>query len=353
MPRLLRHLELRSKATIGMAAFTLLILIGVVDYLTGFELLFSVFYLLAVGLGAWFLGRGFGLLMSVLSAVIWIGGDVAAGAHYSSALVPIWNGIILVSFYSIMVLLICWLQELYNDLETRVRQRTEDLTREMAERQRLEAELLNVSEREQQRIGHDLHDGLCQHLTATALAGQVLTERLAGVRAPESNAAAHVVSLVEEGITMARDLAHGLQPVELGSEGLRRALQELANNLRRAVKIDCRFESDPDIRIENDSTANHLYRIAQEAVGNALRHGKAKSIFINLFFRADKYSMTIEDDGVGIPEQRQNFDGMGIRIMAYRASMIAGNLSVEPAPTGGTIVTCTFPPTTRDNDNHA
>jgi len=191
-----------------LAGLGFLILVGIIDYVTGFELSFSVFYLLGIGLGAWFIGRGYGLFLSVLSVAVWLAGDFAAGAHYPP-FIAIWNSTILLTFYCIVVWLLASLRSLHNELEDRLRQRTRALTQEMAERERLEKEILEVSEREQRRIGRDLHDGLCQHLTGTALAGQVLREKLEARSAPEAADAGKIIGLVENGITMARDLARG------------------------------------------------------------------------------------------------------------------------------------------------
>lgn len=340
MVRVLDKLERTSRVALVLAGLVVLALIGLIDYLTGFELLFSVFYLLEVGLAAWFVGRGFGLLMSVLSVIVWIGGDVAAGAHYSNLVVPVWNAVILMVFYFIVVWLLTHLRSLHKDLEARVTERTQALTREMAERQRLEEEILQVSEREQRRIGHDLHDNLCQHLTATALAGQVLGERLAAKDLPEARDAGHIVALVEDGIDLARNLARGLYPVEMEAEGLMAAFQVLANSITKGAKILCVFECDKPVLVHNDAVATHLYRITQEAVRNAIRHGKPTRIGINLSEKNDVLKLTVEDDGVGVPEDVQASDGLGIRIMAHRAAMIGATFAIEPAPTGGTIVTC-------------
>lgn len=321
----------------------LLVLIGIIDYLTGFFIVFSVFYLLNAGLAAWFVSRGFGVIISILSGVVWIGGDLAAGARYPSPLIPIWNALILMTSCFMVVWLLASLRSLQRELESRVEQRTEALRREMGERQRLEEEILKVSETEQRRIGHELHDGLCQHLTATALAGQVLGERLSAKGLPEVADASKVVELVEEGISLARNFARGLYPVEMESEGLMDAFHELANSTAKGAKVSCKFECDKPVLIHDDAIATHLYRIALEAVRNAIRHGKPSHIGINLSETDGLVTLSIEDDGVGLPEGRQTNQGLGIRIMAYRAAMIGGRLSVEPAPTGGTIVTCTLP----------
>src|SRR5580765_1872283 len=195
-------LERASRRVLIAGGLAVVVIIGVVDYLTGFEVLFSAFYLLEVGLASWFVGRGFGMVMSVLSAVVWIGGDVAAGAPYSHPFVPIWNATILVVVYFSVVWILTSLRRLHEELENKVQQRTVALTQEMAERARLEKELVEVSEREQMRIGQDLHDSLCQHLTGTALAGQVLGEKLAAKSLPEAADANKVVDLVEEGIAI-------------------------------------------------------------------------------------------------------------------------------------------------------
>lgn len=337
------RLERGQRPLIMLASLGLLAVIGVIDYVTGFEMLFSVFYLLSVGLATWYVGKWLGLAMSALSAGIWIGGDLAAGAHYSNSVIPIWNTLILMGFYFIVVWLLTHLRALHRELEARVQQRTEALTREIAGRERLEQELLRVSERERQRIGHDLHDSLCQHLTGTALAGQVLSERLESKGMPEARDAARVVELVEGGIELARNLARGLYLVEMDAEGLMAAFQEMAANLTRDARLQCTFECEAPVLLHEPAVATHLYRIAQEAVSNAIRHGNAKHIVISLSERGAVITLAVEDDGVGLPEDWQRNQGLGTRIMAYRASMIGGSLSVEPALTGGTVVTCSLP----------
>jgi signal transduction histidine kinase len=350
MVRWLQILERRSKPFLMVAGLAVLVVIGIIDYLTGFEMLFSVFYLLEVALAAWFVGKGFGLLMSVLSVLVWIGGDVAAGARYSNPLIPIWNALILMVFYFVVVWLLVNLRSLHRELEARVRERTVALRREMAERQRLEEEILRVSERERRSIGHDLHDSLCQHLTGTALAGQVLGERLAAKSLPEAADASKVVELVEEGINLARNLARGLYPVDVEAEGLMDAFKDLAAGVTNGAKARCVFECAAPVLIHDDGAATQLYRIAQEAVRNALQHGKPKRIGLTLAEHGGFVTLTVEDDGIGVPEIPQKSDGLGIQIMAHRAAILGGSFAIEPGPTGGTIVTCSVPRTPAASD---
>jgi signal transduction histidine kinase len=327
------------------AALAVLIVVGVgaADYLTGHEISLSTFYLLAVSLATWFVARWFGVVVSLLSVVASFGGDLAAGAQFSSPLIPCWNALIGLGLYLVVVWLLAKLRSMHAELEERVRQRTAALTREIGERASLEKEILEISEREQRRISHDLHDSLCQHLTATALAGQVLDEKLAARLLPESADAAQIVTLLEEGIALARNIARGLHPIEMDSEGLMSALEEMAASVTDRFKVDCRFEFDSPVTIDDPGVAMHLYRITQEALTNAVRHAKARSISIRLTRKGDQAELTVADDGVGLPPRRASHPGLGIRIMAHRASMIRAAFDVRPGAAGGTVVTCVFP----------
>jgi hypothetical protein len=131
------------------------------DYLPGYTLFFSAFYLLPVALATWFVGRTFGVMISLLSVVVSLVGDAAAGAHYSSALVPVWNGLIALTVYSVVVTSLTSLRKMHEELEDRVRQRTEALAEEMRERARLEKELVGIGEQSLRQVGHDLHHTSC------------------------------------------------------------------------------------------------------------------------------------------------------------------------------------------------
>jgi signal transduction histidine kinase len=214
------------------------------------------------------------------------------------------------------------------------------LKEEIAERERLERELLEISEREQRRIGQDLHDSLCQHLTGATLAGQVLEEKLAALNLPIVADANKMVGLVEEGIDLARKLAKGLYPVEMEADGLMLALEEYAATSTKLFKVSCRFECDLPVLIHDPATAGHLYRIAQEAVGNAIKHGEAKNILIRLDASEESTVLSVKDDGGGLPQPLPENRGMGLRIMAFRSSMIGGTFNARRDETGGTLVTC-------------
>ena len=317
--------------------------VGAADYLTGHELSFSSFYLLGVSLGTWFVGRWFGVFISVIAITVSLGGDLAAGARFSNPLIVYWNGVIGLLSYLVVVWLLSSLRSLQLVLEQRVRERTAALTEEMAERGRLEKEILEISEREQRRIGHDLHDSLCQHLTGTALAGKVSQEKLSVKSWAEASDARKLVVLVEEGITLARTLARGLHPVEMDGEGLMSAIREMVVSASGRFKVACEFECKAPVIIQEATTATNLYRIAQEALMNAIRHGQARHVSIRLIAAGDSATLSIADDGVGLLEQPPaKGSGLGIRIMAYRASMIGAVFDIRRRSGGGTIVSCSF-----------
>jgi signal transduction histidine kinase len=144
-------------------------------------------------------------------------------------------------------------------------------------------------------------------------------------------------------MVMTRNVAHGIAPVEMESEGLVSALRALAESVSRMFKVVCRVECDSPPPIDDAAAATHLYRIAQEAVNNALRHGRPKQIVVSLGRVRQRVELTVEDDGTGLPEDWQSARGLGTRIMAHRAGLIGGELSIEPNPTGGTFVTCWYP----------
>ena len=335
-----KQLVSRSRLVSIAIALLFITVVGLVDYLTGHEISFSVFYLLGVALAVWFASKGFGALVSVLSVAVWLAGDFASGARFANPLIPIWNAVILLTFYLVVVWLLARLRSFHQDLETQIRQRTTALTEEMAERERLERELLEISEREQRRIGQDLHDGLCQHLTGATLAGQVLEEKLTALNLAEAADANKVVEIVEEGINLSRRLAKGLYPVEMAADGLMLALEEFAATSSELFKVSCRFECDSPVLVHDPATAGHLYRIAQEAAGNAIKHGKARNILIRLDSSEENTVLSVKDDGTGLPEPLPIKRGMGLRIMAHRSGMIGGRFNARPDETGGTLVTC-------------
>ena len=217
------------------------------------------------------------------------------------------------------------------------------VARDITERKRLEKELLEISDREQRRIGYDLHDGLCQHLAGIELKSQVLEQKLAKRFGSAAVDAAEISQAVRDSIAQTRALARGLSPVTIESDGLLSALQELSLNVEKLFNIRCQFEGDPEARVRDHSMATHLFRLAQEAASNAIKHGKAKRVSIQLKADGERIYLVVSDNGCGIPENQPKSKGMGLRIMQSRANMIGGTLTVERNVPTGTIVICAAP----------
>jgi signal transduction histidine kinase len=210
---------------------------------------------------------------------------------------------------------------------------------EVEQRRRLEIELLAAVESERQRIGQDLHDDLCQRLGAIALLVGSLAKEVSVLDEKLGEKVGKIPSLVTETIGSCRSLARGLHPVTLASAGLPAALEELAAR----VPGDVKFHWPHSERIDFEPMlALHLYRIAEEAVTNAVKHAGAESITIGLAILAGRPVLEIADDGKGIG-QKVKTEGMGLRNMQYRANVIGGDLTVEPRKGGGTCVRCTLP----------
>ncbi len=341
--RAVQFLAHRSRLWTMSVSLLLLAVVGVVDYQTGFERSWLVFYLLPVALGTWFVGWRFGVILCALSVTVWIVGDIEAGAVYSSPSVPIWNASSAITSFLIVVWLLDRLHSLLNQLEDRIRQGTAALRQEMKMRQRLEKNVTEAAERESQRIGHELHDSLCQHLTATSLALQVLGSKLSTESSLRSKDVDQAVELVEQGIDMTRKIAKGLFPLELEGEGLAAALLELSRVTMQNHRVACELKCDWPVRLSDSTIATHLYRIAQEAVINAVKHGHVSRIVIELSRRDTNLTLSIKDDGIGLSAPLPDNRGIGLRIMSSRAGMIGGTLSVGSPAEGGTIVTCDLP----------
>ena len=214
---------------------------------------------------------------------------------------------------------------------------------DITERKRLEKAILEISAAEQRRIGQDLHDGLGQHLTGIAFMSKVQEQKLAEKGLAEAAEATRIVGLVNEAINKTRRLAHGLLPVASDADGLMSALKRWAIEVEDLFHISCRLRVNNPVLIHDANVSTHLYRIAQEAVNNALRHGQAKNIEISLAARKGYGTLRIENDGSSLPENATNRSGMGMQIMNYRARMIGGSLTVQSSGISGVTITCQFP----------
>lgn len=213
------------------------------------------------------------------------------------------------------------------------------LRSDLAQRERLEKEVLEISEREQRRIGQDLHDDLCQQLTGISLLSRSLQQQLTG---PVSESASKVTHLINECIEQTRRVTRGLHPVPDEPTGLQLALTALAASVSGTAHTPCVCQCPQPVPIPDQIAATNLYRIAQEAVQNALRHSGAGRIEIGLGMDETAITLSVRDDGRGIDQPTRN-GGLGLDIMRYRANSMGASLDIAPAPGGGTAVTCMLP----------
>jgi signal transduction histidine kinase len=250
------------------------------------------------------------------------------------------------------------LQQAHDALERRVEERTAELMaanaslqRESAMRQRMAREMLKISDREQRRIGQDLHDGLGQLLAGMAFLSQALAQKLAKQGIAETAEATQLVHLANKAMTWARKLVHGLSPVELEGDGFIVALQDLALQAEHLFGITCQVTCDHLPPMPDHTVATHLYRITQEAVSNAVKHGQAPHVILALTTEQHSTTLTIHDDGIGFQEGANKPTGMGLRTMYYRASMIGASLTIHSDVGSGTTVVCEWPhPKTTGDD---
>jgi PAS domain S-box-containing protein len=222
--------------------------------------------------------------------------------------------------------------------------RTDITSRKRAEAEsaRLERQLVEATEREQRRIGRDLHDGLGQHLTALEMMNHALVERLKA-EAPDAVAHAQEISKhIRQTIAHTRQLSHGLSPVSLEDEGLMHALRELARLTESSGRVECEFICPQEVRFGDPNVATQLYRIAQEAVTNAVKHARAKKITISLARAGARLELCVEDDGIGLAGGNDSRPGLGLGTMDYRARLIGANLETVSTAGKGVRVCCTL-----------
>ncbi|MDP1896936.1 MAG: sensor histidine kinase, partial [Sulfurimicrobium sp.] len=184
---------------------------------------------------------------------------------------------------------------------------------------------------------------LGQQLTGIAFLSKALAQKLITKNLKEAADGTQIVTLINQAISETRQLARGLQPVEIEEHGLMSALEELAGNIEKMYSISCKLTSNNPVALRDSAAANHLYRIAQEAISNAIKHGHAKHISIELSAPQGKIRLTIRDDGSGFQTDLNTTDnGMGLQIMRYRANMIGAKIDIESKPGNGTRITASL-----------
>ena len=333
----------RSRRFVSVFGLSVILVIGIVDFNEPRQTSPSFFYLLPIMLVTHVAGPRWGVVAALLSTGLWLLGDLTPPTIFTDDWVPCYNALVHIGVFLIVVRLITKMRTLTDSLEQRVAARSAELSRESAERRELEKRILEISEREQARMGQDLHDGLCQHLVGTAFSTNLLHQVLISKGHAEAADVGKIASMLDESISQARLLARGLYPVRIEDLGLATALVDLAQTVQDIFHVECRFAFDEQaIRIDQFA-AVHIYRVAQEAVANAAKHALSTLIKIELSVSETEVELRVEDNGSGMRANPETSNGMGLRIMEFRARMIGATFQVDARPGGGTRVRCSLP----------
>jgi signal transduction histidine kinase len=344
LPIVSSYLQSQSRASALFQGLVLVGLIGLIDYITGYEVTVFPFYSIPILLLVWRGDIAGSIGLAVLSASAWWAADAASGHVYSREWLHIWDAIVRLIFFCLVIVAGMTLKSRGDANRAQI---------ELLERSnKLEQQIIEISEREQQRLGRDLHDGLCQYLASIGFSADLLQDRLAKEGTQFAEAAGDLSRLIEDAVIRARDIARGLSPVDRDEGGLESALEELASSTTRLVGISCSFIADAPAETLENQRAVDLFRIAQEALSNAVKHSRAKHVVIALEISGDDLALRVSDDGTGLDPAKLERGGMGLNIMRYRARQIGGALEIfQNAPTG-VVVSCTIKGVRQYMTNH-
>ncbi len=322
-------------------ALALVLLIGFLDLETGYEVSLSILYGVPIFLVAWCIDKHWGILISLVCGLVWWWASVEGGQPYLSNWMEVWETFVRINFFIFIAIGAASLKRERDAAEARIAL--------LEHSRRLENQIIEISEREQRRIGRDLHDGLCQFQAALACAAVSLqADLLRKDLREEARRAGELAECLQNAIGQTRDLARGLVPVQMEDAGLASALEELARSVSSLHSVQCRFEMQGAPNPIDHVAATHLYRIAQEAINNATRHGRARNIQLTLEDDGLTNVLSICDDGAGLSKTHGSGSGMGLNIMSYRAKIAGGRLQIEEPAEGGTRISCVIAPSAEE-----
>ena len=305
--------------------------IGWLDFITGFQMTFQVFYGMSIFLAVWWAGNKPGLLIAVFSSVVWWLANMSTTRQSTQGYA--WTLANRLFYQCALVFAVAALRNKHQTDAARIQM--------LEERRQLEKDIVSVSEYEQQRIGQDLHDGICQQLAAIGCAVRVLADDLQAQGIPAAQDASLIEGSLQQVVIEARNLAHGIFPVHVDRSGLAAALAGLGKTTSRLTGTTIVVDDCADVPLDTPEVSMHLYRIAQEAVANAVKHSGATEIRISMKLKGDWLELRVEDNGKGIPAtESKRGEGMGLRTMQYRAQSLQAHLAIEQRPQGGTLVRC-------------
>ncbi|MCC7158199.1 MAG: sensor histidine kinase [Ignavibacteria bacterium] len=348
-----------GKYPVIFAGILLVALIGTLDFITGSEISFSIFYLIPLFYVTWFTGRKWGFVFSVICAITWLGMDSLEARNFSVNAVHYWNALVRFGFFSVIVYLVSELKNHKENLEGNIRKRTADLQNEIIEHEKAKNEIIKknnqlreltkkietIKEEENLRIAREIHDELGQSLTALNLEVMWINKKYSGNK-DLYDRTLMISQIINETIRSVRKISSSLRPRLLDQLGLLPAIESLAKEFQTKTKIDCLTEL-PAEKIEiSQNTSATMFRICQEALTNAARHSLAKCVSISITREQNNtVLMSVKDDGKGMDEDKINGElkGLGILGMKERAFNLGGKLEVLSNPDLGTEIVLEIP----------
>lgn len=310
----------------------LTLLMGWLDDISGWEVSLFIFYAIPIIQAVWWAGSNAGIIITIMSGCIWWYANI--DTHPYETLLGYFWALINREFYFFVVVFAVSIVRKKQDADA-------EYIRMLEERQQLEKDIIAVSEYEQQRIGRDLHDGLCQQLAAIGCAARALTDDLRQKGFDNADDASAIEESLQQAVVEARDMARGIFPVHVDRSGLSTALKDLALTTSRLTNIDIQVVEKEEVNLGSPEHSMHLYRIAQEAVANALRHASPHHVWIKIDRKGGKLHLMVEDDGRSMDVRLlSKSDGMGLRTMRYRAQSMGATLEIGSRPEGGNRVYC-------------
>ncbi|MHC1766879.1 MAG: ATP-binding protein [Verrucomicrobiia bacterium] len=318
--------------------------IGLTDWAITSELSVSLLYLVPVGLSAWLGGRLTGVFIASTAAVAWFLAEWMGGSQHFSLSGLLWQSGSRLGFYFVTALLVSRIRTLTLGLEALVKERTSALEAEVRRRKEVEQEAAEITEREQERIAQELHDGLAAYLAGVAFRIKTVAENLHRRGIPEAAETGDLVDRVNEASGQVRSLAHLLAPVQAGDGGLAVALSRLGAEAETVYGITCTVDTAASLPNLTSDQTSQLYRVAQECVRNAVQHSRGELVQITCgSVQAGRLRLSVSCDGKAWDPSRVATTGLGIRIMRHRTERLGGTLSIRAGTEGGTVVVCEVP----------
>lgn len=329
-------------AKILIAGLACVALVAELDFVTGPEIAFAIFYLLPVGVCAWFGGRWIALVVAVCAAIVRVWFEVKTGRPYSHPWILYWNGGVRFAIFVIIAILVDIIKKLTDGLQELVRIRTAALEAEIHNRKEVERVVTEISAREQQRLGADLHDQLAGHLTGLAFHAKALAESLQKRNEPETPHAEKLVDYLNQALKQLRAFCRLLAPVDTGN--LEPGLTRLGAQIETAFGVTCIVQTPKDPPQLGLNRARLMYNITQEAVRRAVEKQMARHIEINLEQEGSHLKMTVVHDGETLSEPADPADhDLELRVMKYRAETLGGEISINRDSAGRSRLICNVP----------